>query len=369
MEIASFVKNIADTHRYGIDCIIDTDNLLALALSKMPIACIEPMESCNDATNTNTVTTITCEGGNITLDGQTVTTSHILNQINVFGKGVIINNPELKTNKTFSASVKGVGLILKPRLIRISGVTNVLDADNNSYSYVTIGDYDWFTSNLKVTKLNDGTPLYEHSTINNNYDSLYAWSYISNTEPYYSWYNNNEAANKNSRGALYSKASAMNPKICPVGWEVPTYDQLYNMLTSNNNSIRGTTLWSVIPNVVNSNGFNLIPNGYKIGIRAFSSTGPLKQYNAQYFDLDKVASLWTRTFNTEAYTQVIQLDNSNIIPVRFNINEPSNILQVITNNDTYNGRGVYNTATPKEFIPEYIPNGNCIRCMRKKITQ
>jgi hypothetical protein len=38
MEIASFVKNIADTHRYGIDCIIDTDNLLALALSKMPIA-------------------------------------------------------------------------------------------------------------------------------------------------------------------------------------------------------------------------------------------------------------------------------------------------------------------------------------------
>jgi hypothetical protein len=48
MEIASFVKNIADTHRYGIDCIIDTDNLLALALSKMPIACIEPMESCNE---------------------------------------------------------------------------------------------------------------------------------------------------------------------------------------------------------------------------------------------------------------------------------------------------------------------------------
>jgi len=48
MEIASFVKNIADTYRYGIDCIIDTDNLLALALSKMPIACIEPMESCNE---------------------------------------------------------------------------------------------------------------------------------------------------------------------------------------------------------------------------------------------------------------------------------------------------------------------------------
>lgn len=58
MEIASFVKNIADTHRYGIDCIIDTDKLLALALSKMPNACIEPMESCNEGDES--AITVTC---------------------------------------------------------------------------------------------------------------------------------------------------------------------------------------------------------------------------------------------------------------------------------------------------------------------
>lgn len=58
MEIASFVKNIADTHRYGIDCIIDTDKLLALALSKMPNACIEPMESCNEGDEL--AITVTC---------------------------------------------------------------------------------------------------------------------------------------------------------------------------------------------------------------------------------------------------------------------------------------------------------------------
>lgn len=62
MEIASFVKNIADTHRYGIDCIIDTDKLLALALSKMPNACIEPMESCNEGDELGI--TLTC--GNFT---------------------------------------------------------------------------------------------------------------------------------------------------------------------------------------------------------------------------------------------------------------------------------------------------------------
>lgn len=48
MEIASFVKSLADRYRYGIDCIIDNNDLLALALSKMPTACIEPMESCNE---------------------------------------------------------------------------------------------------------------------------------------------------------------------------------------------------------------------------------------------------------------------------------------------------------------------------------
>lgn len=48
MEIASFVKSLADRYRYGIDCIIDNNDLLALALSKMPNECIEPIESCNE---------------------------------------------------------------------------------------------------------------------------------------------------------------------------------------------------------------------------------------------------------------------------------------------------------------------------------
>ena len=62
MEIASFVKSLADRYRYGIDCIIDNNDLLALALSKMPAACIEPMESCNEGDETGI--TLTC--GNFT---------------------------------------------------------------------------------------------------------------------------------------------------------------------------------------------------------------------------------------------------------------------------------------------------------------
>ena len=360
MEIASFVKNIADTYRYGIDCIIDTDNLLALALSKMPIACIEPMQSCNDATNTNTVTTITCEGGNITLDGQTVTTSHVLNQVNVFGKGVIINNPELKRNETLSASVKGVGLISDPKLTRIPGVTNVLDADNNSYSYVTIGDYDWFTSNLKVTRLNDNTALNINITPDVTYTSVEymdLWKWYISDQLLYSWYNNNENANKN-RGALYNKASAMNPKICPDGWRVHTYEELNNMIINYNDRIRSTVDWTNTPTVPNPNGFNLKPNGYKVRPFVFNAS-VLSKYNAKYFDQFNVASLWTTS-------QVIQLDNLNIIPIRPNIGFPTAIPGNVTTLYTDITRGAYGTNLTT-WTPYYAPNGNCIRCMRNKI--
>jgi uncharacterized protein (TIGR02145 family) len=331
----------------------------------MPIACIEPMESCNDATNTNTVTTITCEGGNITLDSQTVTTSQIINQVNVFGKGVIINNPELKTNRTFSASVKGVGLILSPKLTRISGTTVITDIDGNTYNFVTIGDYDWFTSNLKVTKLNDGTPLTIHNTTSdnpytvNNHPNLWLWSNSDAT--LYSWYNNDEN-NKNIRGGLYNKASAMNPKICPEGWRVPTYQELNNMITSHNERIRSTLYWSTTPIIPVSNGFNLIPNGYKLA--SSPTPRPITTYNGKYYDLNEVASLWTTSLDENRNTQIIQLDYNSKILVRPNINQPSSIPQLITDFTTLNGRGGYNGST---FFPYYAPTGNCIRCMRNKI--
>lgn len=360
MEIASFVKSLADRYRYGIDCIIDNNDLLALALSKMPAACIEPMESCNDATNTNTVFTINCEGGNITLDGQTITTSQIINQVNVFGKGVIIANPELKTNRTLSASVKGAGYVLEPELLRTSGTTIVTDIDGNTYNYVTIGDYDWFTSNLKVTKLNDNTPLTINITPNVTYTSVHytdLWRWYKSEALLFSWYNNDENANKN-RGALYNKFSAMNPKICPDGWRVPTYEELNNMIISYNDRIRSTVDWTNVPNVPNPNGFNLKPNGYKVRPFGFSFE-VLSKYNAKYFDQFNVASLWTTS-------QVIQLDSSDIIPLRPNIGFPTDIPGNITTLYTDTTRGAYGTNLTT-WTPYYAPNGNCIRCMRKKI--
>lgn len=358
MEIASFVKSLADRYRYGIDCIIDNNDLLALALSKMPAACIEPMESCNEGDESGI--TLTCEGGTIILDGQTVTTSQIINQVNVFGKGVIIANPELKTNRTLSASVKGAGYILEPELLRTSGTTTVTDIDGNTYNYVTIGDYDWFTSNLKVTKLNDNTSLTIHNTPNVTYTSVHytnLWTWYKSEALLYSWYNNDSNENKN-RGALYNKFSAMNPKICPDGWRLPTYEELNTMVINYNDRIRSTVDWTNPPIVPNPNGFNLKPNGYKIRPFGFSFE-VLSKYNAKYFDQFNVASLWTTS-------QVIQLDSLNIIPLRPNIGFPTDIPGNTTTLYTDTTRGAYGTNLTT-WTPYYAPNGNCIRCMRNKI--
>ena len=55
MEIANFVKSVADKYRYGIDCTIDNDYLLTLALSSMPIDCRESLPSCNEGDETGIV--------------------------------------------------------------------------------------------------------------------------------------------------------------------------------------------------------------------------------------------------------------------------------------------------------------------------
>jgi uncharacterized protein (TIGR02145 family) len=74
----------------------------------------------------------------------------------------------------------------------------------------------WMLENLKVTRLNDGTPLPLITT-----DT--AWW---NTEKaVYSWYANDEAKFKNTVGALYNWYTVNTKKLCPEGWHVPSYDE------------------------------------------------------------------------------------------------------------------------------------------------
>lgn len=138
----------------------------------------------------------------------------------------------------------------------------VTDIDGNVYNTVTIGTQIWMKENLKVTKLNDGTPM---TLVLNDND----WG--SNTVPSYSWCGN-DANTKNIYGILYNCYCVMTNKLCPSGWHVPT-DAEWTTLTDflggedvagGKMKEKGTTHW-LSPNTdaTNESGFTGLPAGYR----------------------------------------------------------------------------------------------------------
>ena len=87
----------------------------------------------------------------------------------------------------------------------------VTDIDKNSYKTIKIGTQEWMKENLKTTKFIDSTsiPLVTDSTV---------WRKL--TTPAYCWYNNDEATNKATYGALYNWYAVNNNMLCPAGWHM-----------------------------------------------------------------------------------------------------------------------------------------------------
>lgn len=126
--------------------------------------------------------------------------------------------------------------------------TTVTDFDGNVYNTVTIGRQVWMKENLKTTHYANGTAIplvYTKST----------WNDLSSTSKAYCWYNDN-IVNKDTYGALYTWAAAMNGAagvttnpsriqgVCPTGWHLPSDDewtQMENYLADNGFIYDGTT--------------------------------------------------------------------------------------------------------------------------------
>jgi uncharacterized protein (TIGR02145 family) len=142
-----------------------------------------------------------------------------------------------------------------------STVGTVTDIDGNVYHTVTIGTQIWMVENLRTTKYNDGTsiPLVTDGVV---------WSTLST--PAYCWYNNDEASNKSTYGALYNWFAVNTGILCPAGWHVPTDAEWNTLLTYLGDTTlaggklkeAGTTHW-VSPNTGadNGTGFTALPGG------------------------------------------------------------------------------------------------------------
>jgi uncharacterized protein (TIGR02145 family) len=144
----------------------------------------------------------------------------------------------------------------------------VTDFEGNIYSTVRIGDQVWMADNLMTETFNDGTEI---PVITDAFE----WSELIN--PGFCWYNNDEALNRDTYGALYNYYSVISGKLCPEGWHVPSKDEwqhlrdiLGDTLTGGGKLKEAGTLHWKAPNTgaINNTGFTALP----AGIRYFEGT-------------------------------------------------------------------------------------------------
>jgi uncharacterized protein (TIGR02145 family) len=127
----------------------------------------------------------------------------------------------------YSCILLGIGIILTQGCKKDDGNTpageTVTDADGNVYHTVQIGNQVWMVENLRTTKYNDNSPI---TPVSDNA----VWGTL--TTEAYCWYNNDEATNKNTYGALYNWYVLNTGKLCPTGWHVPSQAEWETLISS-----------------------------------------------------------------------------------------------------------------------------------------
>jgi uncharacterized protein (TIGR02145 family) len=126
--------------------------------------------------------------------------------------------------------------------------TGIRDIDGNRYKIVVIGSQVWMAENLKTTRYNDGTAIVYPGTDNT------AW--LNNRSGAYAWYNNDEASNKDSYGALYNWYAVNQGSLCPVGWHVPNMSE-----------------WAVLQSYLINNAYGFEGSGYDFAKAMAASSG------------------------------------------------------------------------------------------------
>lgn len=167
--------------------------------------------------------------------------------------------------------------------LQITTRGKVKDIDGNTYPVITIGNQTWMSSNLKVTRFRDGTPIKYVAS---------GWEWGSQNDASYCWYNNDSTSYKANYGAMYNWYAANSPLLCPEGWKVPGNND-WSKLISTLGGVEvaggklketGTIHWNA-PNAdaTNESGFSALPGGYRSYV------------NGAYFSIRDNAGWWTTT--------------------------------------------------------------------------
>jgi len=218
-----------------------------------------------------------------------------------------------------------------------SAGTTVTDLSGNGYNTVTIGTQTWMAENLKTTKYNDNSDILL-------VEDAEAWAGFS--KPAYCWYDNEEANNKATYGALYNWYTVNTGKLCPTGWHVPTDSEwktleMYLGMTQQQadatewrETDQGTQLknisgWNSGENGTNTSGFSALPGGSRYYYGMFADIG----YSGSWWSSIENDSnnAWFRSLsNFFGYVNRYNSDKRNGFSVRCLMGEPVTILPEIT---------------------------------------
>ena len=158
----------------------------------------------------------------------------------------------------------------------------VTDLDGNTYQSVIIGEQEWMSENLRVSKYNDGTDIpgsiedYGYTCYDEECEldaegfegqDNVAWA---NTKTGAWCHYDNDNQYETTYGKLYNWYAVQTGKLCPLGWHVPT-DADWTVLTyylaaNGHNGTEGTALkatsgWDGSGNGTDNYGWSALPGG------------------------------------------------------------------------------------------------------------
>jgi len=136
-------------------------------------------------------------------------------------KTVAVYRDGVKLFEQHASNIDSVVFVATPDTVK--------DIDGNVYRTITYTvkgkQVTWMIDNLRTTKLNDGTPIY--NTINEDANYADGKTPASGTTapmrvaPAYCWHMN-QPYNKDVYGALYNHFAIQSGKLAPKGWHVAT---------------------------------------------------------------------------------------------------------------------------------------------------
>ena len=251
----------------------------------------------------------------ISLNGQVINSNEIDKGTSI-ERNASFNVDEIKVRwkKAALENCTGVPCVTAPSFT--CGTSTMTDKDNNTYSTVSIGAQCWTTTNLKVTKYDDGSLIGDSTNSSwgtavigarTGYDVRVVTlsDYVGTFGYLYNWYAVNDSR-----------------KLCPAGWHVPTDAEWTIMIqtldptqlvtsvnvstfTGVQSATAGTVMKSAVTNMNQGVGLGWDPGSPGTNTSGFSALPGGYRFSNGFFSIREDAFFWsaTESGNTSAWSR------------------------------------------------------------------